>query len=413
MRLEFIIHISAANLKRRKLRTFLTVGGISIGIALIVFLVSLGFGLQRLIKNRIASVEALTVLDVSRGESLLLPLDEGVVKKFNQLDGVEAVSPSISLSGQAVYKDFVTDVAIYGINPQFISMEGIKISIGSNITGEDKPQIIITQTALDLLGITNPLKAEGKKISLKILVPASETNQEAQIKEVETYVQGIITDDEELSIIYAPLKFLQSLGFEGDYSQAKVKVENEALKEYSLARIKVKDESKLAEVRKKIENMGYQVDSVADTVGQVDKIFVIFEIVMAGLGSIAMFVASLGALNTLTVSLLERTREIGILKTLGATRWDIYRLFLSEALLLGLSGGITGIILGWSIGEGLNLFLNYLAAKLGGDQVDIFYTPLSFIFLIIGVILLMSLITGFYPARRAVKINPLDALRYE
>lgn len=417
MRLRYTLFLSASNLRRRKFRSVLTVGGMAVSIALVVFLVSLGFGLQQLIKSQITNAEALTVLDVSKGESTLLKLDDNVIDRFNKINDVKGVSPSLSLSGQVSKGESVTDVAIYGVDPKFLSMEGIKINFGKEYTKDDAAEIIITNTALSLVGISDSKEALDNNLTLKVLVPQRvEGTEEPELvsREIPVKVTGIVMDDSELSIAYAPLKFLESLGFAADYSAAKVKVSDEKLKkEYNLARIKVDDKAKLPEVRKQIEEMGYQVDSIADTVGQIDKIFLIFEIVVAGFGAIAMFVAAMGALNTLTVSLLERTREIGLMKSLGSTSGDIYRLFLVEAVVIGMTGGIFGVGLGIGITKLVNYGLNYLAARAGGQAVTVFYTPLIFIAAVLFIVLIVSLITGIYPARRAAKINPLDALRYE
>jgi len=416
MKLSYIFFLSGSNLTKRRLRSVLTIGGMAVGISLIVFLVSLGFGLQRLIKNQITNVEALTILDVSKGESTLLKLDDEVINKFESIEDVGNVSPSLSLSGQVGREDSVTDVAIYGIDPQFMSMEGIKTNFGEEFSSSEAQEIIITKTALNLIGYGEPQEALNTELDLKLLVPERvEGTEEEELvsKEVSAKTVGVIIDDEELAIVYVPLKYLETLGYSPDYSEAKVKIDKEEVKEYTLARVKVEDEEKLKEVRQKIEGMGYQVDSIADTVGQIDKIFLVFEIIMGLFGAIAMFVAAMGALNTLTVSLLERTREIGIMKTLGSTSRDIYRLFLIEAVLIGMTGGIIGIILGFLLGEGVNSGVNYLAQRAGGEQVDIFYTPLLFVLAVVAIAFLVSVVTGFYPARRAAKINALDALRYE
>jgi len=416
MKIGYTVFLSSSNLKRRKLRSVLTIGGMAIGIALIVFLISIGFGLQRMIVNQIANVEQLSVLEVSKGESTLLALDDEVVDSFSQIESVKNVSPSLSLSGQVSYNESQTDTAIYGISPDFLSLEGVKVGFGETFTTNNGAEIIITDTALNLIGLGDPREAVGDKLNLTVLVPTIiEGTEEEELvsKDVEVTISGILRDDDELSLAYVPINFLIELGFEPDYSEAKVKVGEEGDQQYSVAKIQVDDESKLPEVRSKIEGMGYQVDSVADTVGQIDQIFVVFQVVVSGFGAIAMFVAAIGSLNTLTVSLLERTREIGLMKTLGATSRDILVLFLVEAIVIGMTGGLIGIGLGWLIGEGVSYLINYLANRLGGDPVDIFYTPIEFIFFIIGVILIISIITGLYPARRAGKINALDALRYE
>ncbi|MFA6392339.1 MAG: FtsX-like permease family protein [Patescibacteria group bacterium] len=414
MKLPYILFISGSNLTRRKLRSVLTIGGMAVGISLIVFLLSLGFGLQQLIKSQITDVEALTILDVSKGESTLLALDQDVVDQFNNIDSVEGVSPSLSLSGQIGVAESVTDTAVYGVDPKFLSMEGIKVNYGELFTDEVGKEILVTSTALNLIGMSDPEPAVGTELDLKLLVPERiEGTEEEQLvaKEVKVIVKGVIVDEDDLAIAYVPIKFLENMGFSPDYSEAKVKVGEGD--DFTLARVKVTDEAQLAEVRAKIEGMGYQVDSIADTVGQIDKIFLVFQLIMGLFGAIAMFVAAMGSLNTLTVSLLERTREIGVMKAMGATSKDIYRLFLVEAVMIGMTGGTIGVVIGYLMGRGVNYGINYLASKAGGEQVHIFTTPLWFVGTVIGIAFFVSVFTGLYPARRAGKINPLDALRYE
>lgn len=408
--------MSSTNLRKRKLRSFLTIGGMAVGIALIIFLVSIGFGLQILVRNQITNVEALSILDVSKGESTLLKLDQTVVDSFQHIENVDNVSPSLSLSGQVVNGESITDVAIYGVIPSFLSIEGVKTSYGGEFSDLNAPEIIVTVTALNLIGLADYEVAINKDIQIKVLVPTKiEGTEEEDLvtKEVTTKIVGIISNDDELALAYMPMEYLIGLGFTPTYSTAKVQVLGDQENEFSVAKVQVTDQDKLPEVRAQIEAMGYQVDSVADTVGQIDQIFLVFQFIVFGFGAIAMFVASIGALNTLTVSLLERTREIGLMKSLGATSGDIYRLFLVEAIVIGMTGGVIGIIVGYGIGELSNYGINTLAGRLGGDSVDIFYTPLWFVGAVLGLIFFISLLTGFYPARRAAKINPLDALRYE
>jgi putative ABC transport system permease protein len=117
--------------------------------------------------------------------------------------------------------------------------------------------------------------------------------------------------------------------------------------------------------------------------------------------------------NTMTIALLERTQEIGIMKALGATSLDIWNMFLAESVIIGFFGGLGGIIMGMVGGELFNYGINLLAGALGGESIDMFYTPYWFVFLIIIFSTFVGLITGFYPARRAANINALEALRYK
>lgn len=417
MNLSYSFYLSAANLRQRKLRSFLTMGGMAVGVSLITFLVSLGFGLQRLIQSQITNVEALTVLDVSRGESSLLEISDQVVTGFKNIDNVQAVSPSISLSGQVARENQLTEVAIYGVAPKYLDLEGVRLTSGQDFSAEDAKEVIITSTALNLIGLESNPSTIGQEVTLKVMVPKKlkDTSQDSELvpTDIPMKIAGIVKDDE-LTVVYVPLSVLQGLGFPATYTEAKVRVGQTNLKndqKYSVAKVKVTDKSKLPEVRKAIEEQGYQVSSVADTVGQVDKIFLVFQLIVGGFGAIALFVASIGALNTLTVSLLERTREIGLMKAYGATSADIYRLFLSEAMTMGVLGGVVGVGIGIGSGVGANAATRYLAHRLGGQPVDIFYTPWQFILIIVAVVAVISLITGFYPARRAGMIEVLEALR--
>jgi len=395
---RYILYLAQANLRHRRLRSILTIGGIVIGIGSIVFLVSFGFGLQRLIKDRVTNIEALTVLDVSPGESLILRIDDTIIEQLKALDHVTAAAPSANISGQIAYQGSATDIAVFGTDPEFAPLEGLRtVDAGRNLTESSLNDAIITSTAVELLGLSSNQDIIGETVNLRLFVPeetpvtGGETETTTRIADLDMEIIGVV-NDAELSIAYIPLSLVQGQGI-GTYSAVKVKVDSR---------------ENLEPVRAMIENLGFRVDSLADTVGQIDQIFTIFQVVMAGFGLVAMFVASLGSFNTLTVSLLERTREVGMMKALGAKNRDIYQLFLSESWLMAVSGGLLGIIIGYGFGQGVNLLLNYLAGRFGGQPVDVFSTPWLFIVIMFAVALTIGFITGIYPARRAAKINPLE-----
>ncbi|USN53614.1 MAG: ABC transporter permease [Candidatus Nomurabacteria bacterium] len=406
MKFSYIAFLSTQNLRKRKLRSFLTIGGMAIGISSIVFLVSLGFGLQRLITSQVTNLEALTILDVSTGTSTLLQIDDDRIAGFKEIPHVLDVSPSYSISGQVAYTGSVTDIAMFGIQPEYVGLEGITPAFGRVFSIPDGNETVISTTAAELLGVEDFASLIGKTVTYSVSVEQTTDENGApldpnlpppapEVVDFDVEVIGVV--DDELTLAYLPISILEI-----------TQPEN-----YDLARVKVDNRDNLVGVRQEIEGLGYQVDSVADTVGQIDRIFLVFEIVMAGFGFIAMLVASLGAFNTLTVSLLERTREVGIMKALGTPSKDVYRLFLSESFLIGFSGGSLGILIGYSLGEIANVVVNYLANRYGGQSVDIFFTPFLLIVVIFSIIVLVSFLTGVYPARRASKLNPLDALRYE
>jgi len=165
--------------------------------------------------------------------------------------------------------------------------------------------------------------------------------------------------------------------------------------------------------RNKIIEMGFLVSSLSDTIDQANKIFKVIQIILGLFGLVALTVSAIGMINTMTITLLERTQEIGIMRSIGASRSNIRMLFLIEALLMGFLGGMGGVIMGYLGGELANLGINLLAKNFGGQALNLFYRPLWFIGVIITSSAIVGFITGIYPAYRASKLNPLDALKYK
>jgi hypothetical protein len=165
--------------------------------------------------------------------------------------------------------------------------------------------------------------------------------------------------------------------------------------------------------RKQIENIGFSTEYVGDTVSEISQVFTLFRVILGAFGLIAMIVAALGAFNTLTISLLERVREVGLFKALGMRNKDVYKLFLAESIIIGITGGLIGLFFGTMLGNLINVILSFLAQKSGAEQIQIFITPWTFSLSVAGFSIIVGFLTGWYPSRRAVKINPLDALKYE
>ena len=182
---------------------------------------------------------------------------------------------------------------------------------------------------------------------------------------------------------------------------------------YNFAKVKVTSDQKIAEVRESLINSGFLVSSLSDIVNQANKIFGAIQVTLGIFGIFALVVAAIGLINTMTISLLERTNEIGIMRAIGAAPRDIRRIFLAESIMIGFVGGISGIFLGFIASESLNWGFNILAKSFGGVSTRLFAYPIWFIFFIIVVSTAVGLVGGLWPARRAEKMNPLEALRYK
>jgi len=162
-----------------------------------------------------------------------------------------------------------------------------------------------------------------------------------------------------------------------------------------------------------IEAMGYGTFTIVDQLSEIKKGLLIIDAALGAVGTVALFVAALGIINTMVMSVLERYKEIGIMKAIGATDFEVKLLFFFESCVIGAVGGIFGIILGWIVTRIANVIANYFVVNQGGTAMNWFYIPW---WLILGGILfamVVSLLAGLYPASRAAKVDPVRALRYE
>jgi ABC-type antimicrobial peptide transport system permease subunit len=263
---------------------------------------------------------------------------------------------------------------------------------------EAKKQAVVNRAMLSVLGIKES-EAVGKKFTASFVVVGdllTDPTQKVESAPAEYTIIGV-TPEEKTPVFYVPFIDLRTLGIT-NYSQVKVVVNNQ---------------TDLAKVRKQVEAMGYVTRSVADTVEQINSLFATARTLLMLLGMVALSVAALGMFNTLTVSLLERTREVGLMKAMGMKSSEVQELFLTESMIMGFFGGILGIILGFILGKLAGIIISLFSIFKGIGFVDISYLPLSFVFVIIFLSLLVGIVTGIYPAKRATKISALNALRYE
>jgi putative ABC transport system permease protein len=188
---------------------------------------------------------------------------------------------------------------------------------------------------------------------------------------------------------------------------------------YAQAVVKAADVSKVIDLSEAITAMGYQAFTPMSFIQGISSFFVVLQVVFGGLGAIALLVAAIGIANTMAMAILERTREIGLMKAVGAANRDVLGVFLGEAAGIGFLGGLGGTLLGWAGGQALNVVaLAYLAgqaAESGGSpppSVAVF-TPVWLPIAALVFATLIGLLSGLYPALRAATLSPVDALKYE
>ncbi len=243
---------------------------------------------------------------------------------------------------------------------------------------------------------SKPEDVIGQTVKLSYVITSSlvpSINGRVLSDEVEYKIVGVVKGGKK-ALIYAPLADIESMG----------------IGYYSLVKVLVDKEENLPFVRDVIRSLGLTSFSLSDTLGQINRLFQVMRFLLIAFGSIALLIALFGMFNTLTVSLMERTREIGIMKSLGTTNLDVWRLFITESLIISLSGAVLGVVLGTTAEVMLDKFLLHFSQKAG---FGIWLLPPDLIVIIILVTIVVGLVTGWYPARRAAKISALDAIRYE
>ncbi len=593
-----LIELALKNMAAKKTRTLVTVGGMTIGIAAIVFLVSLGYGLQHLVVSRVARLEEMSQADVSTQPGGKMKISDKTLSDLKNLAHVKLVMPLISVVGRVSFHNAVSDMAVYGVTSDYLTQSAIKpvegkifttnalvseipsggevagisteaspiASIGASIqpvtfhidpkswirirsspsvtapilgytkrtegessgvevwgtgysddkgrgkmgfdqnqkslghwiqapvllwkeqtcdpktsgdceggkylvlrekdgtqiqatgyfaeinisltgttikepsvlgvatdsaqttsrsaggslqfvqiaseagmvkppetktvslTGSAIKQAVVNQAMLKVLGITES-QAVGKSFSVTYIVSgnmAGLTNENLTSTPATYSIIGVVPSAV-TPLFYVPFMDLRSLG----------------VMNYSQVKVTVAQAQDLGNVRRQIEAMGYTTWSVADTVAQINNLFATVQTLLALLGMVALAVAALGMFNTLTVSLLERTREVGLMKAMGMKSSEVQELFLTESMIMGFCGGVLGIIIGFLAGKMLGVILSVFVVFKGVGFIDVSTIPLPFVILVIFLSLLVGMTTGIYPAKRATKISALDALRYE
>lgn len=404
MRLQDLAQLSTRMFKTNPLRTWLTILGMGVGTGAVVVLVGLGFGLQQIILEQIVFGETLLSLGVSSTGAQGLRLTTDTVTAFENKPQVLDAAPMARFPALITYKGLTGNVFIQGVEPPYLRYAGVTATAGEVFTDADAgdtTSIMLSPAVLKLFGIE---EAEidgfiGEKVSFRLLVPAEDgTDSINEIVIDKQYTVRGITKEE--GVLNAMMMLSELRNYVG-------------IEEYERIQVRVDSNDNLPVIENELIEEGYRVTALSKTVEQASKIFQGIQVVLATFGGIALLVSAIGMFNTMTVTLLERTKEIGIMRTIGASPNDVKYLFVSESVVVGFMGGISGVVMGVGLGLTINLFLNIVAGQFGGQSVALFSFPLNFLLFITLFSAGVGYLTGIFPARRASTLNPLDAIRYE
>jgi putative ABC transport system permease protein len=440
-----LISLILDNLGRRKARVALTAVGVIIGTAAVVVLVSLAIGLQRNATQQLGGIGDLTQIQVmpnfgggpggpmavqavggQGGAGGPAPeqklITEQTLSELAALPNVEAVIPRDYLQASAMiqYNRLESYVGLTGVGVHDLSVMGLQPRSGSLVLKRGTAVVgaMISQNFYDPRprpGQEPPQPPDLNDANLKlILMKYTQDGQEIR-KSVPLRVVGVIAESrgEADYSIYVPLEDLTAFN-----EWAIGRRVNRNRDGYAQAVVKVNDVKNVLDVTDQITAMGYQAYTPQSFVQGINSFYVVLQVIFGGVGAIALLVAAIGIANTMAMAILERTREIGLMKAIGATNRDVLSVFLGEAAGIGFIGGVGGVLLGWSAGQVINvLAMAYLAgqaSQTGGLPPSVaVYTPLWLPVFALIFATFIGLISGLYPALRAATLIPVNALKYE
>jgi len=398
MKFWILLRMAYWNLLVNRMRTTITTVGVTVGIASIIFLVSLGYGLEGLVTKQITQFSAFTVIDVPAANLKTLKINQELVDKTKSLAHLKSVGRISTIPGRIKEgKDSASaEVVVNAAEKDYWDNASILTSKGR--LPEKVGELVVNQPLLSLLSSTEE-NIVGKKVSLDMLIPKELFKDAPDTKEVK---------DKQFEIV--------GLIGEGSSPNVFISLENmsaEGVINFTSLKLKAQSQENIDVLRAQLENFGLSTEYIGDTVKQIAQVFSFFRIILAAFGLIALIVAAMGAFNVLTINLLERIKEVGLMKALGMKNNEIYKLFLIEAVLISLIGGIIGLALGYSLGITGNAALGVMADRNKVEAVRMFETPFMFAAGVTVFSVVVGFFTGLYPARKAVKINAIDALRFE
>ena len=459
-----LAELAVRNLRESVLRNSLTTVGISVGVASLVAMLSLGIGLQQMATRRLVKSGLFdTVVVTSRrdlrnfnrsdsedtgpspAESPVL--DEPARVKIEQMPNVVEAYPDLRFITSFTYDDKPHLTMVAGVPASYKTNDAFDGMQGHFFTADTAHEVILQKTfAAELLGKTpkpgtdetpvaelaRPLL--GKEMSMRYSerVDASgdsagagttaaqdATTYSIQSHELKLTIVGVTDLDPDSmrgsarARVLLPLKLVQSLHVVQPTAMRDTTQAASRTPTYATVSVRVKEPAKIQVVEDAIRKMGFNTFSMLDATRSLRRFFAILDLFLGIFGSLALAVASIGIVNTLVMAILERRREIGIMKAIGASDADVKRLFFAEAGVMGLLGGALGVALGWTIGRVINLGTNIYLKQQSLAPEQIWFVPWWLVGGAIAFAIVVSLLSGLYPAARAARLDPVQALRYE
>jgi putative ABC transport system permease protein len=470
VKLPDLTELALRNLRESLLRNSLTTIGISVGVASLVAMLSLGIGLQQLASRRLMKSGLFdTVVVTSRrdlrnfgreeerngpapGESRIL--DEPTRQEIEHLPNVLEAYPDIRLITEVRYEDKPHLTMIAALPASAKSNDAFETVQGHFFSSDMAPEAILQKAfAEELLGRppkpgldeTNAAELAAPLLGKELIMryaqreaaqtapstPAKDHAAASASQSLADAAYSVVSREQKLKIVgvadldpesmrgptrarvFLPLRLAESLHVMQPTDLREISRAATDQPVYSSVSVRVKNPSQVQKVEDAIKKMGFNTFSILDASRSIQQFFKVLDVFLGIFGSLALAVAFIGIVNTLVMAILERRREIGIMKAIGASDADIKKLFFAEAGAMGILGGVVGVALGWAIGQVINLGTNVYLKRQSFPPEHFWSVPWWLVAFALLFSFLVSLAAGLYPAGRAARLDPVQALRYE
>ena len=428
-----LLRLVWANLNRMRARAIMSGIGVLIGTAAIVILISLAAGLQRSATESFEEVGALNEITLLGGSVLRAfggtgggqedtRLTPKVLKELAREPGVAAITPRETLPGGLFqFNRLISYTSVVGVDGRVVRDLGWETDSGRVQLG--RWRVVVGARVAESFGDPrrpnreqDPPDLQGQ--TLKLILSRTEADGETVQRTVRVQVAGVLAErgGQDDYTVFLALNDLEDLN-----AWVLGQRPNRTRDGYTQALVVMDSPDKVLAFQTDLLTRGFFAFSATGTLQQLNIFFLVIQAVMGGVGGIALIVAAIGIANTLTMAILERTREIGLMKAVGATNRDVMSVFLAEAGGIGLFGGLGGILLGWGVSALINVIAKaYIEAQAAAAGVtnaappsDLTYIPGWLPILVLVFALAMGVLSGIYPAQRAVQLDPVKALKYE
>lgn len=391
--------VALRNIRHQRLRSFLTLAGVIIGVAAIVALISVGEGLQNAVLNEFEQIGLNTII-IEPGTGGFLEtaisrtLSENDVEIIERINNVEAVIPFYETTSNAFYRKESAGVFIIGFDPEqnehLEKMGYMKLIEGRMLDPNDRYSLIIGEqfaknTFTNELGVKSRLEMEGKQFRIVGLLDESGLMMGGSgiggmawmHKDI---VKSVFGEEE-------PVEIMVIAKSQNDVKKVVEEIEYELEKDHG--------------------SKDFHVMSMEQMLEGADMVLGLIQLVLVGIAAISLAVGGIGIMNTMFMAVLERTREIGVMKAIGATNKKIRNMFIIEAGFIGMVGGVIGSLFGF----GLALLIGF-ASTAAGFSLPVEISPILFMQALIFA-MIVGMISGYIPAKRASEMDPVEALHYE